>query len=297
MAIIIVLGVILILTIISLQASSDTLWTARHIAAVEKREAAYFEAAAVARTLPAYITAHHSDDPEKFHDSMEAIRALSMSAVETSTSTIRIEVTDVESRFPLNSAKDDEHVGQLARLMGAMGIDPSNAEAVADWIDGDEDPRPGGGESTAKGTSVKNAPMDSVAELFLVPKAGEAAREYEKSRSDGKDALDSILFAGPIENLDRINVNTAGPLVLRSLDDALTDQEIRNIIESRPLTERTLGAALNGADSYRLERIKRLVKYTSSYFKIRVTAVNGEESVTVTTLVDKSGSILSWKAE
>jgi general secretion pathway protein K len=116
---------------------------------------------------------------------------------------VEVGVEDEARRLDLNAPGSADALGRLLRR---LGLDPSLADAVADWTDPDDEPRPHGAERAwykrqQPSLEPPNAPLGSVGELALVrgvePGAVERLRPF-------------VTVAGEA----RINPNTASPEVL-----------------------------------------------------------------------------------
>ncbi|MEX0607063.1 MAG: type II secretion system minor pseudopilin GspK, partial [Halofilum sp. (in: g-proteobacteria)] len=126
------------------------------------------------------------------------------------------EIADAQARFNLNSLVGPGGVDALAvsrfqRLLSALGLERTIAMATVDWIDRDSQvTHPGGGEanfylSLAEPYRIANRPMATASEL---------------RRVRGVDAATWRALAPHVTALPRatpVNVNTAGPQVIRAL--------------------------------------------------------------------------------
>ena len=146
---------------------------------------------------------------------------------------IRGKLTDLQSCFNLNSILDadaDKAVARtrLERLLGNLGIDKSNAQAVMDWIDNDlQTTLPDGAEDVfymnlERPYRTANTALMSVSELRLI-KGFEDPEVYET-------LLPHVCAFGVNTT---ININTATAEVLRSLADDLSETDVDKIIEQR----------------------------------------------------------------
>jgi type II secretory pathway component PulK len=90
-------------------------------------------------------------------------------------STFRYGATDESGKVNLNALIKLDPTGQVAHdlLMKLPNMTEEVADAIIDWIDPDDDPRPNGAESQyytglSPGYQCKNGPLDSLEELLLV---------------------------------------------------------------------------------------------------------------------------------
>jgi len=124
---------------------------------------------------------------------------------------VEVRIEDEARRLPLNTPALATTLPELLRL---VGLDPALADAIEDWIDPDDVPRPHGAErdwyrSLAPPCVPRNGPIASLGELALVRGLDKAAVER----------LRPYLTAAPEP---AVNPNTAAREVLLALlrDDA-----------------------------------------------------------------------------
>jgi general secretion pathway protein K len=119
------------------------------------------------------------------------------------------ESKDKEADTQLSINKQQLQV--LQRLLEILELDPAIADAIADWIDADQDPRPNGAEDSDYAErdppyAAANRPLTSISELRLIKGIDLAA--YNK--------LAPYVCALPPGT--SLNVNTATPGILAALD-------------------------------------------------------------------------------
>jgi general secretion pathway protein K len=190
---------------------------------------------------------------------------------------------------------------ELERLMRILGHSQSFVPALLDWIDPDDQSRPGGAENltyVSLGLVCKNRDPDTIAELYHVRGAlasrGEDQPEWERFLSTRQ--------AGDSEG--EVNVNTAPPEVLLALSDKLTRQLVSTLVERRTRKPFQRPSDLHDVPGMSNETyndfVDERIKTSSSRFTIRSTAaLQGAES-TVVAEVDRSGSntkLLSWSVQ
>ena len=145
---------------------------------------------------------------------------------------------DLQGRFNINNLIDEdgnvdqEAYEQFQRLLLALDLDPRFAGLAADWLDADDTAGiPDGAEdSFYTGMTppylVANRTLTTTSELMAL---------------DGMDTATFTTLAPHIAALPKlgggqptmINVNTATPVVLQSLDDNLTPTDIERLIADR----------------------------------------------------------------
>ena len=143
---------------------------------------------------------------------------------------------DLQGRFNVNNLvltpeESREQVRlQFRRLLTGCGLDPELEQAVADWLDGDQEPRfPGGaedGEYLRRNPPYRTAdrPVSDPRELSLV---------YGLDNQEFQQCLLPLLSALP-ENT-RLNVSTASAPLLASLSDQLALTDAERLVAERPL--------------------------------------------------------------
>lgn len=211
-------------------------------------------------------------------------------------------VTDGGNCFNLNSvvAGDDPEklrvrpvaVSQFTALMEVLGIAPRDAAtvaaALADWIDSDSLPQPGGAEDEyytqyARPYRAANRLMMDASELRAV--AGVSPQLYATVRP--------WICALPVTDLSPINVNTLAPeqapLVAMLIPGQLTIERARQMLAQRPAggygstvafwnlaTREDLSPGLAGTQ----------IKLTTRFFRIDIMVELGDAEVTEQALVD-----------
>lgn len=142
-------------------------------------------------------------------------------------------IEDLQGRFNINNLVDqegrtvEESVEQFQRLLNALGLDPRFAGIAADWIDSDVDASfPDGAEDAIYSGMLPpyrtaNQTLSSVSELAAI---------------EGMDRTTFRILEPHIAALPgrtTINVNTATPAVLQSLDENMTLTDVEGLIQER----------------------------------------------------------------
>jgi len=146
--------------------------------------------------------------------------------------TVSGHIEDLQGRLNLNDLIRDGRpdavtVGRLRRLLRHLDADEGLADAVLDWIDGDETPRlPAGAEDTAylihdPAYRTANRPLASPSELRLV-------------NGFSPDLVEALSpFVQTLPERTPINVNTAPAAILMTLSEDLTEADADQIVEER----------------------------------------------------------------
>ncbi len=122
-----------------------------------------------------------------------------------------------------------ERKDQLLRLFTLLQVNPDLVDSIIDWIDSDDEPLPFGAETPSyqaldPGYSAKNDRMTTLSELRMV-------------RGITPEIYNIISPYLTVYGAGKLNVNTADPLVLQSIDDGIDETEARRIIEKRPFEQ------------------------------------------------------------
>ena len=142
-------------------------------------------------------------------------------------------IEDLQGRFNVNNLVDqegqieEESLEQFQRLLNALGLDPRFAGIAADWIDGNVDASfPDGAEDPMYTGMIPpyrtaNQPLTSASELAAIEGMDRAIFRI----------LEPHIVALP--GRTGINVNTATPAVLQSLDENMTMSDVEGLVQER----------------------------------------------------------------
>jgi general secretion pathway protein K len=214
--------------------------------------------------------------------------------------TVAVEITDEDRKLNINALTCLNDAGNptfkaVKRLVGDLGLKKEAVNAIADWIDKDDQDREcqDEGDSGAETPvyqglddpyEAKNAPFDSLEELRLVNGVDEKTFKL----------LKDFLTPYGDQNDVKVNVNTASREVLTALgdDDSNRETEANLIVAYRPdnipfaKPEEVSSFALNNP----LSNLPGKLKFQSSTFSIVSSAdVNGVKK-TIQTVVKRAGS-------
>ena len=200
----------------------------------------------------------------------------------------RMAIEDAQARFNLNSvwrngAASPADIAVLRRLLGSLGLDPSLADALVDWIDPDSDPRPGGAEdafylSGTRPYRAANQPLASVDELALV-------------RGFGPKVLAALApYVDALPQPTPINVNTAPPPVLAALIGGLDAEALERLVEARSASPFRDVAALAQHLPRGVPPPAAGAAVASRYFLVRVDASVGRLDEHSEALIERDGA-------
>ncbi len=175
----------------------------------------------------------HQDLEDSETDHLAEIWAMELPGLPIEGGEVFGAVQDLQGRFNVNNLVDDngaideESVKQFQRLLLSLGLDQRYAGVAADWIDNDiEASFPDGAEDSIYTGRLPpyraaNQALSSVSELAAI---------------DGMDKLTFNALEPHITALPgrtNVNVNTATPAVLQSLDENMTVADVESLIAER----------------------------------------------------------------
>ena len=197
-----------------------------------------------------------------------------------------------------NGTFNDVYYPIAVRLLKKLQLSPDLCDALADWVDENDDPHPGGGESSYYATlkppyTAKNARMETLEELALVKgfdgKTLTLLRPFVTVFPDEQNAP-----AAPI------NINTAPREVIASLDERMTDDLVARVIDYRkttPIKNPAELARIPGLETIATGLMTR-IKSKGTVFRIHSEARVMETSRVVEAVVRISGlqqTVLYWR--
>jgi len=175
---------------------------------------------------------------------------------------VEVRIEDEARRIDLGSAA---LAPALARLAAARGLDPAVADAIADWVDADDVPRPRGAERDAygrgPGCGPRNAPFASLDEV---------------ARVRGIDAAALARLAPFVTTAGEhvVNPNTASPEVLAAV---LGDAVAARVVAARtraPLDAAAIDALVGDLPP----GTRALLAPRGQRYRVSVTAQVGDET-------------------
>ncbi|MBI4826899.1 MAG: type II secretion system minor pseudopilin GspK [Nitrospirae bacterium] len=194
-------------------------------------------------------------------------------------SSLVLKAEDENSKFNINKITDPQYLDILKRMLQYLNINTNLADSIADWIDADSEPRPGGSEDKAK-----NAPLWSVDEVKYIK--GMDTETFNKL---------SPFITAYGDGL--ININTASLTILMSLHPEMTEPMANNIIsyrESEPFKSSSLPQNLSLPESVRSGLVGKIT-VKSSYFRIYSIARSHEITRIIESVMDTSLKVRYWR--
>lgn len=166
-------------------------------------------------------------------DAENDIRAMTLAKTAIAGGFMQARIIDLQGRFNVNNlvtGAGEPNAAEIARfrlLLALLKINPALADAIVDWLDADADRLSrDGAEDEAYGRRQPpyrsaNRPLADIAEL---------------SRVQGVDAAVLRRLAPYVYSADGyapLNVNTAAPLLLRTLSEKLSERDAERLISTR----------------------------------------------------------------
>lgn len=222
---------------------------------------------------------------------------------------LRIIINDESARLSLNNIAGSNgtfineadptgsYYGTALRLFKKLKLPASDlCDTIADWIDENDLPKPGGAESqwyTARKPSfaAKNAPLDTFEELALLK--GFSSDVLKEIRPFVTVYAESNVAAP-------VNINTAPKELLTALDERISDSLAEQIIDYRknsPFKDKSELVRVPGMDRIATGLLSRITAKSSLF---RITAegeVNGTITIVeaVVSFADGAAKILYWR--
>ncbi|BCA52899.1 putative General secretion pathway protein K [Nitrospira sp. KM1] len=197
------------------------------------------------------------------------------------------QIEDERSKFNLNDLATTDPATKKAKILRAkrlfelLLVSPDLVDAIVDWVDLDEIPEPTGAESLYYQTlhppyRAANAPLQSVHDLRLI----------KGMTSASFDRLAPYVTVFPEEGDSKINLNTASPVVIQSLDPRISQSVAGEIIVGRPFKTLQMLDQVSSFEAVGKElRLQNLYDVKSDIFSARMTlTVNDVTKRAVVTL-------------
>ncbi len=195
----------------------------------------------------------------------------------------------------LNLKKKD----QLERLLSLLGQPADWMEALMDWLDADDQPRPRGAEKefylNKKNPHLpKNGPLDSLEELLLI-------RGVSPSLLYGEEGKEGLIDYLTVRSDGRININTASLPVLMSLSPKIDRAMAQAVMAQRlekPFRKPEDLRSVPGWEAV-YSSISSEITVGSTFFSVEIAGLYRDARSTVQALIQRQGRktrVLSWRA-
>ncbi|ALA58532.1 type II secretion system minor pseudopilin GspK [Nitrospira moscoviensis] len=128
-----------------------------------------------------------------------------------------------------NDADKLKKIQRMKRLFELLQLGPDLVDAMVDWVDQDDRPEPAGAESLYYQSQkppyrAANVPLETLGDLRLV----------KGFTPEIIDKLSRYVTVYPDAGQIPVNLNTADPLVIQSLDPRITQTMAMEIVQGRP---------------------------------------------------------------
>jgi general secretion pathway protein K len=206
---------------------------------------------------------------------------------------LAVTVEDENARFNLNKLIlgdkdeiDEKPYNSFVRLLEILELDAALADGIVDWMDENERPlRPDSEEG------AKNAPLDSVEELLLIPGVT-------------KDVYDTLKPHVTVFGDGSININSAGVPVIMSLDgyldgatidEGMAEDLLTYRAESTPFKKPVDIQQVTAFAGFAMTLAGR-ISVKSSAYRVTITGAT-EEGLrkTITSVLDNKGIVQYWR--
>ena len=224
--------------------------------------------------------------------------------LDTGEGTVSISIEEESGKLNLNQATSangtpNEYTERAIRLFKKLNLSADLADALLDWVDENDDPKPGGAETSYYGSlkfpyAAKNKRVETLEELLLLkgftPTILAKLRGCVTVHGSSSDA----------EPATPININTAPKEVIASLDERLTDDLVERILEyrkSKPIKDLLDLNSIPGMDAVSTNFVNK-ISYSGSVYRIRAEGRVGESVSVAEAVVRTSGgqpSVLYWR--
>jgi len=225
-----------------------------------------------------------------------------------------VDISDLSGKIQINRLINDKgefNDAQKKLITRFLNSEPFRLEpeaagnlidALKDWIDPDEDVTRFGAEngyyqSLQNPYTCKNGPIDSLSQIRLVKGM---TRDLFFGIDNSPGISDSLSIYGD----GKININTAGSLVLRSLSDDIDAEMVQDMMtyrldENNDLTDPAWYRKVPGMGHVTID--PALIKTSSTHFKISSSGIEGNMNKQVTAVIERQDAtsiqIVSWKVD
>ena len=225
-----------------------------------------------------------------------------------------VDISDLSGKIQINRLINDKgefNDAQKKLITRFLNSEPFRLEpeaagnlidALKDWIDPDEDVTRFGAEngyyqSLQNPYTCKNGPIDSLSQIRLVKGM---TRDLFFGIDNSPGISDSLSIYGD----GKININTAGSLVLKSLSDDIDAEMVQDMMtyrldENNDLTDPAWYRKVPGMGHVTID--PALIKTSSTHFKISSSGIEGNMNKQVTAVIERQDAtsiqIVSWKVD
>jgi len=206
------------------------------------------------------------------------------------------DIADEQGKFNLNNVvngtgRSEADIKLLRQILVAVELSPELADAVVDWVDGDDDLTSGSGAESAyylglpRPYRAGNAPMVQVDELYRV--RGFDAKAVAKLRP----------YVTAIRERTALNMNTASDVVIAAAFGVPRAKVADLVAERRKNPFADKAAFIAAAQRSNLISAIDLVDVKSSWFSVRIQVAQDDVVLGSEALVrrDPKGAAIIWR--
>ena len=208
------------------------------------------------------------------------------------------DIADEQGKFNLNNvvrgtSRSETDIKLLRQLLIAVELSPDLADAVVDWVDGDDDLTSGAGAESAyylglpRPYRAANAQMVQVDELYRV-------RGFDAAAIAKLRPYVTALRGEPTA----INMNTAPDVVIAAAFGVPREKVADLVAERRKSPFADKSAFVTAAQRYNLINVLDLVDVKSSWFSVRIQVAQDDVALGAEALVrrdPKGGAVIIWR--
>ncbi|CAG1066030.1 Type II secretion system protein K [uncultured bacterium] len=192
--------------------------------------------------------------------------------------------------YPLTGLSDPRVEKPLRKLVKDLKLEDALVDSMADWIDNDDVPRPGGAEVHQYGSGPRpykprNNHLEALDELLLV----------KGFKPDVFMAVSRYLTPYGADGL--VNINTAPKEVLAALSDEMTGELADRVIKKRkeaPFRDRSDIMKVPGFERVGFGLQDRITTVSRTY-RVFSRATAGESVREVEAVIQLGGGVLYWR--
>lgn len=221
-------------------------------------------------------------------DALTDLWAMPIANYQIGDGVLTAQIEDERGKLNLNelAAQSDPNarakkIVRFKRFFELMQVNPDLVDAVVDWVDADEVPEPTGAESLyyqslRPAYRAANAPLQTISELYLI-----------KGMTDEiVQRLLKYITVYPTETDGKVNLNTADPIVIQTLDPRITPSMAMEIVQGRPYKTTQ---DLDTVSSF--EPIAKELRVTQAY-DVKSNCFSARMTITVNEVVRSSAAVL-----
>jgi len=193
--------------------------------------------------------------------------------------------------YPKTGVHNDKLYPTYIRLLDILEQDDSLTETLADWIDRDDEPRPGGGEGIDYYQNLphpylpKNNYLGTAEELLMVK--GYTPEVYK--------TVAPFITAYSVDGL--VNINTASREVIMALSEEITEELAQSVIDFRndtPFKDKSDIMQISGFETIGFALQDRIA-VESRVFRVFSVAKTAEAVREVEAVIEVGGRVLYWR--